>query len=190
MRPSCEPSSVRRLLTKSIFAFGYKLAEKSNIAFRILKDLFTNFVYVTGACICSLLQDVISECPLSFLEWAYVDKRSYLSCRLCNAYTSTSPEDGVYLRNGSNDGYVRWATRLRVRRWDHTMSTYTWKDSGSPSVRMPRLTVGTRIVVPAKYKSGTSFEVTYLVCTVDVLIYYFYTWLLDVETYPSFILAL
>jgi len=44
--------------------------------------------------------------------------------------------------------------------------------------------------IPAKYKSGTSFEVTCLVGTVDVLIYYLYTCLLDIETYPSFILAL
>jgi len=44
--------------------------------------------------------------------------------------------------------------------------------------------------VPAKYKPGTSFEVTYLVGTVDVLIYYLHRCLLDIETYPSFILAL
>lgn len=44
--------------------------------------------------------------------------------------------------------------------------------------------------VPAKYKSGTSFEVTYLVGTMGILIYYLYTCLLGTETYPSFILAL
>jgi hypothetical protein len=44
--------------------------------------------------------------------------------------------------------------------------------------------------VSSKYKSGKSFEVTFLVGTLDVLIYYLYTCLLDIVTYPSFILAL
>lgn len=55
----------------------------------------------------------------------------------------------------SNDGYVRWATRLYVRRWDHTMSTYTWKDSGNSSIRMPRLVVRTQIVFPQNTNRGS-----------------------------------
>jgi hypothetical protein len=54
---------------------------------------------------------------------------------------------------------------------------------------MPRLIVRSQICVPAKYQSVKSFEVTCLVGTVDVLIYYLYTCLLDIETHPS-ILAL
>jgi hypothetical protein len=146
MRLSCEPFSCSPLVEWKYFCFCLQTPDETNIAFRILKDLFTNFVCVTGVCICSLLQDVISECPLSLLERAYGDRLSYLICRLCNDYTSALPEDGVYLRMSCNDGYVRWATRLYVRRLDHIMSTYTWKDSGNPSVRMPRLTAGTRIV--------------------------------------------
>lgn len=180
MRLSCEPFSCSPFVEWKYFCVCVQTREEIKYCVSYLKRFVYEFRVCNRNLICNLLQDVISECPPSFIEWAYVDKISYLHCRLCNAYTSTLPEDSVYLRNRSNDDYVRWATRLCVRRWDHTMSAYTYVEEFGKSFGQDVSTHSRNSnCVPAKYKSGTPFEVTYFVGTVDILIYYFYTCLLD-----------
>jgi hypothetical protein len=150
------------------------------------------FVYEFRVCNRSLHSQFIadvSECRLSFWEWAYADKPSYLICRLFNDNTSTSLKlmftfewrvmmvmyvelQGYMLEDGTAPfRHIRG----RIRNFfDQDASTHRPNSN----------------CYPAKYQSGTSFKVTCLVGTVDVLICYLYTCLLDIETHPSFILAL